>query len=206
MSDEQIIIDGVDVSGCLAFKYDGIIKKPICRSGGLKSAYNSCLCAENIDCDYKQLKRKEQECEALKFFLKQKIEEHNKLAVNYDACVNMANTKLKEKEQECEKKSWEIGNLGYKIKNQRKEINKLQQQLDQLKEENEELKEYIKRLHNLCGNETDKQYKYKQTLAEIKEIVGIGLVDGLQPEEYSGFLKILQAQILQKISESEVEK
>ena len=46
--------------------------------------------------------------------------------------------------------------------------------------------------------------KLKQTLAEIKEIVGIGLVDGLQPEEYSGFLKILQAQILQKISECEV--
>ena len=44
--------------------------------------------------------------------------------------------------------------------------------------------------------------KLKQTLTEIKEIVGIGLVDGLQPEEYSGFLKILQAQILQKISEA----
>ena len=47
--------------------------------------------------------------------------------------------------------------------------------------------------------------KYKQTLTEIKEIIGIGLVDGLQPEEYSGFLKILQAQILQQISECEVD-
>ena len=45
-----------------------------------------------------------------------------------------------------------------------------QEQLDQLKAENDELKEYIKHLHNLCGNETDKQYQYKQTLTEIKEI------------------------------------
>ena len=47
--------------------------------------------------------------------------------------------------------------------------------------------------------------KYKQTLTEIKEIVGIGLVDGLQPEEYSGFLKTLQAQILQKINSCNLE-
>ena len=43
--------------------------------------------------------------------------------------------------------------------------------------------------------------KYSKTLIEIKEVVGIGLVDGLQSEEYSIYLKILQAQILQKISE-----
>lgn len=42
--------------------------------------------------------------------------------------------------------------------------------IDKLKADNEELKEYIKHLHNLCGNETDKQYGYKQTLTEIKEI------------------------------------
>ena len=40
----------------------------------------------------------------------------------------------KAKEQECNKKSWEIGNLGYKIKNQRKEINIRLEQLDQLKQ------------------------------------------------------------------------
>lgn len=37
-------------------------------------------------------------------------------------------------------------------------------------QECKELKKYIKHLHNLCGNETDKQYKLKQTLTEIKEI------------------------------------
>ena len=57
--------------------------------------------------------------------------------------------------------------------------------------------EKIKSLEQECE-------ELKETLAEIKESVGIGLVDGLQPEEYSGFLKTLQAQILQKISECEV--
>lgn len=59
MTDKHIIIDGVDVSGCVTFKYDGI-KKPLCRAGDITSVYKSCLCAGNTDCYYKQLKRKEQ--------------------------------------------------------------------------------------------------------------------------------------------------
>lgn len=62
---EQIMIDGVNVSGCRHLKNDGI-KKPICRSGGCIAIYKSCLCAKNTDCDYKQLARKTQECEELK--------------------------------------------------------------------------------------------------------------------------------------------
>lgn len=54
------IINGVDVTGCRHLKNDGI-KKPICRSGGCIGVYNSCLCEDNTDCDYKQLMRLEQE-------------------------------------------------------------------------------------------------------------------------------------------------
>lgn len=67
---KQIIIDGLDVSGCVAFKYDGI-KKPLCRAGGITSVYKSCICADNSNCYYKQLKAKEQECERLKWYLKE---------------------------------------------------------------------------------------------------------------------------------------
>ena len=63
-----------------------------------------------------------------------------------------------------------------------------------LQTENKELAHYL-----ACM--TEQRNKLKQTITDIKEIVGLGLVDGLQSEEYSGFLKILQAQILQKISE-----
>lgn len=57
---EEIIIDDVKVNECRHFKYDGI-KKPICRSGGCVAVYHSCLCEDNKDCDYKQLKLLERE-------------------------------------------------------------------------------------------------------------------------------------------------
>ena len=61
---EQIIVNGVDVSGCRHLKNDGI-KKPICRGGGCTAIYKSCLCVNNTDCDYKQLARKTQELETI---------------------------------------------------------------------------------------------------------------------------------------------
>lgn len=60
MTDKQIIIGGIDVSGC---KYFDIISThselqecPSCKD----------LCKNNPNCLYKQLKRKEQECDELK--------------------------------------------------------------------------------------------------------------------------------------------
>ena len=61
MTDKQIIIDGVDVSGCEYYnKYD-----KTCRE--VNGNYDTDICefdkCENSNCYYKQLKRKEQECE-----------------------------------------------------------------------------------------------------------------------------------------------
>ena len=76
MTDKQIIIDGVDVSGCNCF-----IEKmnfPNNLEGGYYNQNNLCecgvqgvesypfFCRNNPKCHYKQLKRKEQECELLK--------------------------------------------------------------------------------------------------------------------------------------------
>lgn len=64
MTDKQIIIDGIDVSKC---KYIDIenFEKPICHC---ITQRNECKmpCEYNKDCYYKQLARKEQECEELK--------------------------------------------------------------------------------------------------------------------------------------------
>lgn len=63
---EQIMIDGVDVSGCLFYQsnfeedYDVIIKH-FCSNW-----YNSCESSNNSNCYFKQLARKTQECEELK--------------------------------------------------------------------------------------------------------------------------------------------
>jgi hypothetical protein len=57
MTDKEIIIDGVDVAGCKYFNRF----RSICHNKNL-----CCDCEKNQDCYYKQLKRKEQECEELK--------------------------------------------------------------------------------------------------------------------------------------------
>ena len=56
MTDKQIIIDGVDVAECEYFNRF----RSICHNKNL-----CCDCKENPNCYYKQLKRKEQKCEAL---------------------------------------------------------------------------------------------------------------------------------------------
>ena len=76
MTDKEIIDDGVDVSGCNCF-----IEKmnfPNNLEGGYYNQNNLCecgvqgvesypfFCRDNPNCHYKQLKRKEQECELLK--------------------------------------------------------------------------------------------------------------------------------------------
>ena len=83
MADKQIIINGVDVSRCdfydknkkycLTLKMDTRgFKNPSCFSGDFQKCIQDskvCLntfCENNYNCYYKQLKRKEQECEELK--------------------------------------------------------------------------------------------------------------------------------------------
>lgn len=60
MTDKQRIINGVDVSEC-EFLWKEKLPKRFCNNGNL-----DCDCNSNPNCYYKQLKRKEQECEGLK--------------------------------------------------------------------------------------------------------------------------------------------
>ena len=59
MTDKQIIIDGIDVSGC---EYHSLNK----NNCSLCSLSNNLICSYKPFCSYKQHKRKEQECEELK--------------------------------------------------------------------------------------------------------------------------------------------
>ena len=68
MTDKQIIIDGVDVSGC---EYHSLNK----NNCSLCSLSNNLICSYKPFCYYKQLLRKEQECEELKKLLKVRIED-----------------------------------------------------------------------------------------------------------------------------------
>lgn len=62
MTDKQIIIDGVDVSGCKHYKNRNCIVD-YCLTD---MPFSEAKCELNTNCNYKQLKRKEQECEKLK--------------------------------------------------------------------------------------------------------------------------------------------
>lgn len=80
MTDKQIIIDGCDVSGCE--HYDGV-----CLGN-----HHYKWCKDNDNCYYKQLKRKEQECEAYKM----EAEEGKEI----NAELKAENEHLSEKEEE----------------------------------------------------------------------------------------------------------
>ena len=64
MTDKQIIIDGCDVSGCEWISEVGLDSEYICKCNSPNKT--SGYCKYNPNCCYKQLKRKEQECEELK--------------------------------------------------------------------------------------------------------------------------------------------
>lgn len=112
MTDKQIIIDGINVSGCIYFKMNN--KMPMCRA--CNSGIGSPYCEYHKDCYYKQLKRKENELEELRQyhnkccqeFKKEKqdlIDKYNQLSINFyngDYCNTEHCSLLKSKEQECE--------------------------------------------------------------------------------------------------------
>ena len=95
MIDKQIIIDGVNVSGCSYYQHN------MCTA--TKDDYGDCsLCCQDYDmndCYYKQLKRKEQEVQqAMDNYVQldlQRVKEYNELVDLYKA-----------KEQKCERLKW----------------------------------------------------------------------------------------------------
>ena len=152
MTNEQIIIDGVDVSGCMYFDYDEGYNqeteefvKGACKCITAHDSYGEFMyygICKDRNCYYKQLKRKEQECEELK--------EQLTILNDEDVVVEITVEQFEE----------------YK----------------KLKAENEELKRQIKvkgnilKLTNEAKNEyLDQNNKLKQALQEIKEIANICL-------------------------------
>lgn len=189
MTDKQIIIDGVDVSGCKCIiedyqrannfegRYEHI--KNVCELGERGAEYYNLFCKDNPNCYYKQLKRKEQECqEVMDNYVKldnQRVREYNKLVDKYKA-----------KEQECESLKSAFS-LDTKMLEQTEErVSDLEKQLDQLKAENEELKEKFKKFFNMDNQECwniafldNERERYKQAIDLISDICNE--MDGVYP-------------------------
>ena len=112
---EQIIIDGVDVSGCVQFTQEG----DCCNLGGGCKGWPNCY--------FKQLKRKEQECEKLN----NEIIDMN--SIIEDAAINLGN------------KDFTLYDLPFEIK-------KLSQECENLKAE----EKYLKQCCQKAGEELAK--------------------------------------------------
>ena len=139
MTYKQIIIDGVDVSGCKAFYINASHPErkecinPFCKN----------YCKNNSNCYYKQLKRKEQECEKLKYDLKTE-QKDNQFIKKW--CIEAG------KELAKHSFAWDG-----------KEKNLVVQAM--------ELNERFEAKEKECEELTSKCSQLKQTLAEIKPIL-----------------------------------
>ena len=147
MTDKQIIIDGVDVSGCKKYEHE-IVRcnatlKNMCFCGG------RCTDKKNADCYFKQLKRKEQECEELKKYLHKNFEEKDKLHLIIDRLLEASGYDTNTASAEDFEDVYE--NMRYE-----------KQQLEQLKQTLAEIKEIVEieiecktyEIENDCFNET----------------------------------------------------
>ena len=162
MTDKQIIIDGVDVSGCnFTLERDGKIKCECTHATGFGVI---CDCESWKTCDYKNYKRKEQECEELKSVRDSwmsKFEQETKIRELYQDGLDQ----LKAENEELTK----YKSLFEKTRNL---YNEARMNNYELLDEIKDLKDSIKR--TICQSEC---YRYKeaeklsQTLAEIKEVL-----------------------------------
>ena len=175
MTDKQIMIDGVDVSGCECYN-------PNIKMNCILHPLQSDACKNNPNCCYKQLARKEQECKELKEINSTLLEYHRHAVT----C------------QECYEDGLEDG------KTSNKELRKLKQTLTDIKEIAEPYKMPIKKICGNCKKYDDCHaccYKdincYKYTSADTNACEEFTYSDEFVPN-------ILANNILQKISECEM--
>ena len=212
MTDKQIIIDGIDVSGCPHIEYD---HKWWDIAGREQNSENVCslsfdnntdfdedfLCKDNPNCDYKQLKRAEQRIVELNKTIKAKEQECEAYKMEAEEGKEI-NAELKAENYELKKANLHIEN------NREHKANKLNR-IEKLilvcttGYTDEFIKELLVILHE--PEPVSFKNKYLQTLTEIKEIVkpySVMQYDGcVIVNVFEDFDKILQ-----KIRECEVER
>ena len=147
MTDKQIIVDGVDVSGCEYFKENDSCKNTC------NYFCTPCEWVEIQNCMYKYAKRKEQECEELK-----KQNDCNCL----DSCCK------KQKLDQLKAENEELSTINARLLG-RLEVDETDASL--VFNLDKELRQKEKEFYTAI----QKVVKLKQTLAEIKEIAERGL-------------------------------
>lgn len=179
MTNKETIIDGVDVSGCECLMADGF-DFPQCRWEIQQSSFSS-ACEQHDNCYYKQLKRKEQECERLK----QEVEKAHNISRNDTEFLRQRTVEFLEKQKKCVKELDQLKADCERINltNERlvQEKYDLHQDILKLKAELQATKGLVTAISKenfgliQTQNEIDKKIdKYENALQEIKEIAEKG--------------------------------
>ena len=212
MTDKQIIIDGVDVSGCVFYGFSNL-NNHLCGSKEF-SKIDCTYCNNNHNCYYKQLKRKEQECEnGIK-----RIKDLEERIINHSDTIEEYCNKLAKKQQECEKLSFDnfdlkdqLTDLKFKYKTTSEVAKSFEQklqaerkQLDQLKAENEELKHKIFRYEELLKHTALAQNTYTaedvKTIASGIKFIGNSLIADENNKLHKTLTEIKEIATLDKTS------
>ena len=175
MTDKQInyeqnsvIIDGIDVSGCIHYKATG--------------EYNTCgyYCEQNPNCYYKQSKRSEAQCEVM-FVLHTDLEKRYKAKEQECEELKGKNNYSPEVFKQCPhyKNDNVCTYLGYETKCEGDcnytAFQDFIAEIDQLKAENKTQKETIDGFLTILDKLGKNNIKLRETLAEIKDIVEQGV-------------------------------
>ena len=143
MTDKQIIIDGVDVSGCRYYDdRDGYCDA--CKDDIDGDSFTKCMYED--DCYYKQLKRKEQECEELK---------------EEKAYTDMA----------CEQFEQQLDQLKEQLEAYKMEAEEGKEINAEIKAENEKLKNFHINLVGVKECEIRELARYKQVIEKVRELI-----------------------------------
>lgn len=157
MTDKQIIINGVDVSGCECYN-------PNIKMDCLLHPLQSDACKNNPNCHYKLYKRKEQECEIWKNQIltiddetitvqitQQQFEEYNQLKTENEK-LDTENKRL-------------VAELANPVFDSFEELDKLKQTLTEIKEIAENVQSFVGRINI----EDDVFEQMEQILQKISE-------------------------------------
>lgn len=160
MTDKQIIIDGIEIYKCRNAKRSIFGIDVECQLGG--------DCSQRPDCDYKQLKRKEQECEELKI----EVEKWESAFTLDTKMLDNADCRKNELEQQIDQLKAENDELKEQLERADEDIkakctrcamtNQLDEQLDQLKAEVKSKTEYIQEQRDIINQYSKEIEMYKK--------------------------------------------
>ena len=191
MTDKQIMIDGVDVSGCEHLTEIRGCWLSTCDYLKHKGNITSKVCKYNPNCYYKQLKRKEQECEELEDFrtLTREVFTFGDSDVDDENFIKYLQEYSRSYEEAIDGyyRLTDITGIDYTVHGGA-DIEEIIKRVDILKQECEELKEKLARIEEDlkyqcvdCMNV--KSDRYRKALEEIRKII-ISEVVTIRPKLY----------------------